>query len=109
MKSELEFQTIYYVMLDETASCEEGAVRLSSGTNESNGRVEICRHRTWGAVCSDDWDERDAEVVCRQLGFNPKGDMLVIFYVLYYDITPQMQLSLKQLRHQRKFQSLLAK
>ena len=52
-------------------------MRLSSGTNESNGLVEICRHRTWGAVCSDGWDERDAEVVCRQLGFDPRGDMFV--------------------------------
>ena len=67
------------MMLDENLSCEEGAVRLIGGTDESNGRVEICRHRTWGAVCSDDWDDRDTEVVCRQLGFDPKGDMFIIF------------------------------
>ena len=85
-------------------------MRLIGGTDESNGHVEICRQRTWGVVCSDGWDDRDAEVVCRQLGFDPSGIMLAFLYFIFMTvITPQMQMYLKQLRHQRKFQSLLAK
>ena len=48
-------------------------MRLRKGTDSSNGRVEICQFTTWGGVCSDEWDENDARVVCGQLGYDPEG------------------------------------
>ena len=71
------------LLSDEPTSCDEGSLRLLDGVNNSSGRVEYCKYRTWGTICSDGWDNIDASVVCRQLGFNPAG---IIAIATYYTI-----------------------
>ena len=46
----------------------EGTIRLN-GSTSSIGRVEIFHDGHWGTICDDAWDINDANVVCRQLGF----------------------------------------
>ncbi|XP_032363490.1 scavenger receptor cysteine-rich type 1 protein M130 [Etheostoma spectabile] len=47
------------------------SVRLVEGTSLCSGRLEVKSDQstqTWSSVCEQDFDQQDAEVVCRELG-----------------------------------------
>ncbi|XP_039640901.1 scavenger receptor cysteine-rich type 1 protein M130-like isoform X2 [Perca fluviatilis] len=67
------------------------SVRLVNGTSLCSGRLEVNTNQStqrWSSVCEDDFDQQDAEVVCRELGC---GAPSVLQGVLYVEVDPPMR------------------
>ena len=46
-----------------------GGVRLVGGASPLEGTVKVWRDSNWGTVCGVGFDENDAKVICRSLGY----------------------------------------
>ena len=65
---------VFFISVDSIgATCSYGDVRLVSGSNQYEGRVEVCINDQWGTVCDDSWGTTDATIVCKQLGYAYTG------------------------------------
>ena len=64
--------------LSPTPSCYDGQLRFSNiiygstlaGASYVQGRVEVCVSGIFGAICDVGWDQLDAQVACREFGYN---------------------------------------
>ena len=53
--------------------CEDGDVQLVGGSSEAEGTIQICFNNQWGLISESGWSQKDAQVVCRELGFLVEG------------------------------------
>ena len=73
-------------------TCQHGDIRLQGSNNPLIGRVELCINGTWGTICPNyHWTNKDASVVCHQLGYSRSGimftfsnDMFCCFCTLFF-------------------------
>ncbi|XP_074482520.1 CD5 antigen-like [Sebastes fasciatus] len=73
-----------------TALNSSNSVRLVNGTSLCSGRLEVKTNPSnqwWSSVCEADFDQQDAEVVCRELGC---GAPSVLQGALYGDVEASM-------------------
>ena len=56
--------------------CSDGEIRIISYVSQRKiiGRVEICVNGSWGTICDEFFDDNDAKVICKQLGYSPLGN-----------------------------------
>ena len=48
----------------------DGAIRLTGGKQNYSGVVQVYVDGLWLGVCEKQWNNNNARVVCRQLGFD---------------------------------------
>ena len=65
--------------------CNEGEMRLVDGDIEQEGRPEVCWNGVWGNICDDVWQEVDAYILCRQLGYDGGVGTLKTLALVCYD------------------------
>ena len=61
---------VYINLINFTFSASNRTIRLNNGGHPAQGRVEILHNGIWGTICDYSWDILDAQVVCRQLGYD---------------------------------------
>ena len=80
--SEYPFTTVTVESISVNASenCTYGDVHLVGGSNQYEGRVEVCINDQWGtqSVCDDLRTGPDTSVVCKQLGYSYTGSELIV-------------------------------
>ena len=75
-----------FITVDSVGSnCTYGDVRLVDGSNQYEGRLEVCINDQWGTICDNSWAPTDATIVCKQLGYAYTSGMVKPFPLIAYN------------------------
>ena len=87
MTSQLIFCILFYFIFPilDVKSQVEGDVKLINGPSSHQGTVIVYHNNAWGTLCDDSWEKKDADVICRQLGFE---EAEVVWYEAHYGSGP---------------------
>ena len=68
--------------------CSDGEIRIIPPVSNHKliGRVEICVNGSWGTICNDFFDDNDAKVICKQLGYSSLGNEYVVHYLTSFPV-----------------------
>ena len=77
-----------FVFIICSIGCVTNSLRIVGGNNALHGRVEICSSSVWGTVCDDSWDNNDARVVCRQLGYTGGTASKLLVIICNLELAP---------------------
>ena len=55
---------------------------MTGGSNDNEGRVEVCVLGQWGTVCDDVWSQQNAKIACNQLGIEGGKTFKIIRRIL---------------------------
>ena len=54
--------------------CNENDLRLTEGTNDREGILEVCKNGVWTRVCTDDYTTNvHSEQLCSYFGYSSQG------------------------------------
>ena len=72
---------IYYLTIN--VDCNDGDLHLVGSQWSYEGTIEVCFGTIWGLISDSDWSQQDAEVACRQLGYQIQGNILLLHKISY--------------------------
>ena len=65
--------SIYHKIYILVEAINTGTLRLVGSNSPVKGEVQVFIGGHWVRICDDGWDDNEASVVCRQLGFGTSG------------------------------------
>ena len=62
-----------------STDCTDGEIKIIPYSSYSKliGRLEVCVNGAWGVICRDFFDNNDAAVACKQLGYSSIGIIIL--------------------------------